>query len=56
MVAKKVNVSINPEVMEALKQLRLKMIQDLGFSPSYAQVIQHLLKVNEVPTKGEANE
>jgi hypothetical protein len=55
MVAKKVNVSINPDTMKVLSEMRLKLSQDLGFIPSYSQVIQHLLKVNEIPTKGDAN-
>ena len=66
MVAKKVNVSINPETMKVLTEMKIKLCQDLGFMPSYSQVIQMLLKINEVAeqtdksvemlTKGEANE
>ena len=51
MVAKKVNVSINPDTMKVLSEMRLKLSQDLGFIPSYSQVIQHLLKQAEVPFK-----
>jgi len=68
MATSKVNVSINPETLEALKQEKIRLYQELGFSPSYSQVIQHLLKQAELPTKridevvemlndeGEANE
>ena len=44
MATKKVNVSINPETMKALTEMRLRISQDLGFTPSYSQVIQMLLK------------
>ena len=40
---KKVNVSINPETMELLAQIRDKLGVELGFIPSYSQVIQHLI-------------
>ena len=43
MATKKVNVSINPETMKALTEMRLRISQDLGFTPSYSQVIQHLI-------------
>ena len=66
MATKKVNVSINPETMKALTEMRLRISQDLGFTPSYSQVIQMLLKINEVAeqtdksvemlTKGDVNE
>ena len=57
MTSKKVNVSINPETMKALTEMRLRISQDLGFMPSYSQVIQMLLKINEVAeTKGKENE
>jgi hypothetical protein len=65
MTAKKVNVSINPDTMKVLSEMRLRLSQDLGFIPSYSQVIQHLLKQAEVPFKqtdsdveklGDANE
>lgn len=41
---KKVNVSINPETMAQLTELKAKVSQELGFTPSYSQVIQHLIK------------
>ena len=66
MATKKVNVSINPETMKALTEMRLRISRDLGFTPSYSQVIQMLLKINEVAeqtdksvemlTKGDVNE
>ena len=40
----KVNVSLNPETMDALTRIREKLGVDLGFTPSYSQVIQHLIK------------
>ena len=33
MATKKVNVSINPETMKALTEMRLRISQDLGFTP-----------------------
>jgi len=61
MVAKKVNVSINPDTMKVLSEMRLRLSQDLGFVPSYSQVIQHLLKQNDkgvemLNNEGDANE
>jgi len=50
MQPKKVNVSINPDTMKVLSEMRLRLSQDLGFVPSYSQVIQHLLKQAELPT------
>jgi hypothetical protein len=41
---KKVNVSINPETMELLTQFREKLAVEMGFTPSYSQVIQYLVK------------
>ena len=41
---KKVNVSINPETMELLTKERTRLTQEIGFVPSYSQVIQHLVK------------
>jgi len=41
---KKVNVSINPETMAQLTELKAKIAQDLGFTPSYSEVIQYLIK------------
>jgi hypothetical protein len=66
--SKKVNVSINPETMKSLTEMRLRISQDLGFTPSYSQVIQMMLKINDVAeakqtdnhvemlTKGDVNE
>lgn len=50
MNSKKVNVSINPETMELLTKEREKLAADLGFVPSYSQVIQHILKLINKPT------
>jgi hypothetical protein len=44
MATGKVNVSINPETMGLLKAERARLTQDLGFVPSYSQVIQYLVK------------
>jgi hypothetical protein len=44
MKPKKVNVSINPETMELLTKMQVKLSRDLGFTPSYSQVIQHLVR------------
>ena len=44
MNAKKVNVSVNPETMELLKEIRDTLSGELGFVPSFSQVIQHLVK------------
>ena len=60
-MTKKVNVSINPETMKVLTDMKIKLSQDLGFMPSYSQVIQMLLKINEVAeqtvtNEGDANE
>ena len=56
----KVNVSLNPETMELLAQIRDKLGVELGFIPSYSQVIQMLLKQTdnhvEMLTKGDVNE
>jgi phage terminase small subunit len=60
---KKVNVSINPETMDALTRVREKLGSDLGFTPSYSQVIQHLIKNEQIHpqvemfnNQGEINE
>jgi hypothetical protein len=42
--AKKVNVSINPETMAQLTELKAKLSQEFGFAPSYSEVIQYLVK------------
>ena len=44
---KKVNVSINPETMELLTKLRQNLAEEMGFTPSYSQVIQYLVKERE---------
>ncbi len=44
MNSKKVNVSVNPETMELLRAVRTKLSGELGFIPSYSQVIQHIIK------------
>jgi hypothetical protein len=40
----KVNISLNPETMEMLTIFREKLGVDMGFVPSYSQVIQFLLR------------
>lgn len=55
MQPKKVNVSINPDTMKVLSEMRLRLSQDLGFMPSYSQVIQNLLKQTEIPFKQTDN-
>lgn len=40
---KKVNVSINPETMELLNKVRDRLTGEMGFTPSYSQVIQYLV-------------
>ena len=42
--SKKVNVSINPETMAQLSKMKVKLSGDLGFTPSYSEVIQYLIK------------
>jgi hypothetical protein len=44
MTPKKVNVSINPETMAQLTELKAKLSQEFGFAPSYSEVIQYLVK------------
>lgn len=44
MAAGKVNVSINPETMDLLKAERIRLTQELGFVPSYSQVVQYLIR------------
>jgi hypothetical protein len=41
---KKVNISINPETMELLTQFREKLTAEMGFVPTYSQVIKYLVK------------
>ena len=60
----KVNISVNPETMKMLKEVRDRLSGELGFTPTYSQVIQHLIKQNGTeriesdlsPNQGEANE
>ena len=42
--SKKVNVSINPETMAQLTNMKAKIAEGLGFTPSYSEVIQYLIK------------
>lgn len=42
--SKKVNVSINPETMTQLTNMKAKIAQEIGFVPSYSEVIQYLIK------------
>ena len=60
---KKVNVSINPETMELLKRMQTKLSAGLGFTPSFSQVIQHLVRDEQIHpqvemfnNQGEVNE
>jgi predicted CopG family antitoxin len=41
---KKVNVSINPETMAQLTEMKAKIAEEIGFTPSYSEVIQYLIK------------
>lgn len=60
----KVNISVNPETMKMLKEVRDRLSGELGFTPTYSQVIRHLIKpvgtdrIESVmsPNQGEANE
>jgi hypothetical protein len=40
---KRVNISINQETAELLKEIKDKLSGEFGFSVSYSQVIQHLI-------------
>jgi thymidine phosphorylase len=42
--AKKVNVSINPETMAQLTAMKAKIAEEIGFTPSYSEAIQYLIK------------
>ena len=59
---KRVNVSINQETMDSLREVRDKLSGELGFPLTYAQAIQHLINAQikaqslNVHTQGEANE
>ena len=50
---KKVNVSINPETMDLLKAERTRLTQELGFVPSFSQVIQYLVKPQQIDNRVE---
>ena len=59
----KVNVSVNPETMELLRRMQVKLSSDLGFTPSFSQVIQHLVRDEQIHpqmemfnNQGEVNE
>lgn len=65
MNSKKVNVSINPETMAQLTEMKGKIAQEIGFTPSYSEVIQYLVKKQNQQTdmvsgseltQGESNE
>ena len=43
----KVNVSLNPETVEMLAQIKDKMGVEMGFKLTYSQAIQHLIKFYE---------
>lgn len=49
----KVNVSINPETMELLKAEKTRLTQELGFVPSYSQVIQYLIRPKQIDNRVE---
>lgn len=51
----KVNISVNPETMEVLTKVRLSMAEKLGFTPSYSQVIQHLIKQEQTDNVSECS-
>lgn len=40
----KVNISLNPETMQMLTEFREKLGVEMGFVPSYSQVIQYLMR------------
>lgn len=59
----KVNVSVNPETMELLRKMQAKLATNLGFTPSFSQVIQHLVRDEQIHpqmemfnNQGEVNE
>ena len=53
MATNKVNVSINPETMDLLKAERTRLTQELGFVPSFSQVIQYLVKPKQIDNRVE---
>ena len=40
----KVNISLNPETMEMMTEFRDELWVEMGFTPTYSQVIQYLIK------------
>jgi hypothetical protein len=46
--AKKVNVSINPETMAQLTEMKAKIAEEIGFIPSYSEVVQYLIKKSQL--------
>lgn len=40
----KVNISLNPETMEMMTEFRDELGVEMGFVPTYSQVIQYLIK------------
>ena len=44
---KKVNVSINPETMVQLAEMKVRIAEEIGFTPSYSEVIQYLIKKSQ---------
>lgn len=47
----KVNVSLNPETVELLAEVKDAMSEELGFKLTYSQAIQHLVKFYQQKTK-----
>lgn len=47
----KVNVSLNPETVEMLAEVKDVMSEELGFKLTYSQAIQHLVKFYQTKTK-----
>jgi hypothetical protein len=45
---KKVNVSINPETMAQLTEMKAKIAEEIGFVPSYSEVVQYLIKKSQL--------
>ena len=40
----KVNISLNPETMEMMTEFRDELGVEMGFVPTYSQVIQYLIR------------
>jgi hypothetical protein len=49
----KVNISLNPETMEMMTEFRDELGVEMGFTPTYSQVIQYLIK-KEKSNEGNA--